>query len=234
MGTTPPLYKVLVRHDGRLHSCHGGSGQWRPGRWRAVRGDLKPCDTGLHLCRARDLPEWLREDAEVWEAEGAGDEVTCRDKMVYRRARVTSRVGILSARTLRLFAADCAERALLRERKAGRKPDARSWAAVQAARDYAEGRIDRTALRAAAAAAYDAYAAAAAAYAAYDAAYAAAYDAYAAADAAHAAADAAARAAADALADAVAAAYDDAEREWQGARLLAYLRGETPPPVEAP
>lgn len=40
---------------------------------------------------------------------------------------------------LRLFAADCAERALLAEREAGREPDARSWRAVEVARAFARG-----------------------------------------------------------------------------------------------
>ena len=42
----------------------------------------------------------------------------------------------------RLFAADCAERALLRERELGREPDDRSWAAVLTARRYANGEVD--------------------------------------------------------------------------------------------
>lgn len=37
-------------------------------------------------------------------------------------------------RISRLFASDCAERALLRERGAGREPDPRSWRAVAVAR----------------------------------------------------------------------------------------------------
>jgi hypothetical protein len=45
----------------------------------------------------------------------------------------------LDAPILRLFAADCAERALLREQAAGREPDPRSWAAAAVARRYARG-----------------------------------------------------------------------------------------------
>ena len=96
---------------------------------------------------------------------------------------------------LRLYAADCADRALLRERAAGREPDARSWAAVEAARAYAGKEIGEVTLGAAKAAAWDA-------------ARATAWD--------------AARAAARATAW-------DAEREWQAARLLAYLRKEVTP-----
>ena len=38
------------------------------------------------------------------------------------------------------FACDCAERALLRERAAGREPDPRSWEAVRIKRRWVEGR----------------------------------------------------------------------------------------------
>ena len=41
---------------------------------------------------------------------------------------------------LRRFAADCAARALRRERAAGRPPDPRSWGAVRVARRHAAGR----------------------------------------------------------------------------------------------
>ena len=46
----------------------------------------------------------------------------------------------LTPQNQRLFACDCAERALLREREAGREPDDRSWNAVRVAREYAMGR----------------------------------------------------------------------------------------------
>jgi hypothetical protein len=63
---------------------------------------------------------------------------------------------------LRLFACDCAERALKRERKAGREPSLASWHAVKVGRAFVEGKATREELYAAAAAA----AADAAAYAA--------------------------------------------------------------------
>lgn len=49
------------------------------------------------------------------------------------------REKLIDAMILRLFAADCADRALLRERAAGREPAAASWAAVEVARRYARG-----------------------------------------------------------------------------------------------
>lgn len=58
-----------------------------------------------------------------------------------------------NARTvILLFAADCAEHALLREREAGREPDARSWAAIETIRGYIAGTCSHGQLRAAGAA----------------------------------------------------------------------------------
>ena len=57
--------------------------------------------------------------------------------------------GVLDDKTLRLFAAYCAGRALRRERKAGREPDARSWKAVCVARRFAMGKATTGELRAA-------------------------------------------------------------------------------------
>ena len=56
-------------------------------------------------------------------------------------------------RQRRLLAADCAERALLREREAGREPDPRSWRATDVARKFAEGQASHEELMAAGAAA---------------------------------------------------------------------------------
>ena len=42
-------------------------------------------------------------------------------------------------REWRLYACDCAERALLREREAGREPDPASWSAVEVSRRFAVG-----------------------------------------------------------------------------------------------
>lgn len=131
-------------------------------------------------------------------------------------------------RSRRLMACRWARRALRRERRAGREPDARSWRAVQVAEQYARGEASRKDLRRACADADAAYAAACAAYAhAAYAADAAVHAAYAhAAYAAYAAADAAVYAAADAAAyDAPAAdAARDAAYRGHLAELRAALR----------
>jgi len=54
---------------------------------------------------------------------------------------------VLPDGVLRLFAAACAERAMLQERAAGREPDQRSWAAVSAARAFAAGEITEEELK---------------------------------------------------------------------------------------
>lgn len=76
------------------------------------------------------------------------------------------RTGVLSERTLRMFAAWCASTSLDAERAAGREPDVRSWHAVETAERYALGQATEDELRDARAAAYDAVCAADAADAA--------------------------------------------------------------------
>ena len=141
------------------------------------------------------------------------------------RIWVACHEGVVSDRILRLFACDCAERALTRERRAGREPDPRSWEAVRVARFYAEGLATQDEL---AAARYGARAASLKfldsdrpAGAAWAVARVAVWTSTAvAADAAWVAADAAA--------SRDAASSSDVECRWQCARLLRLLREEEP------
>ena len=143
------LYKWL---DGNT-STHGGTGGWRKGRWRSVRGPLVPCQNGLHLCREKDLLGWIAPT--LWLAEHDGELVDAGDKLVVRRARVVGRLDGWNERTARLFAADCAERVLpLFE---SRYPDDdRPRKAIEAARLLANGEIGSAADSAAHSAAYSA------------------------------------------------------------------------------
>jgi hypothetical protein len=216
---TELLFKVLNEH-GRPHN--GGTGDWplpsngKPGKWLRVEGDLVPCENGIHLCRPDQLVEWL--GPTIWLAEAGKERIDAGDKIVVRRARLLSKVEAWDDKSARLFAADCAHRALMRERRAGREPDKRSWDAVRIARNYARGKATAEQRAAAWAAAWAA---------ARDAAWAAAWD------AAWAAAGAAAGDAAGAAAgDAAGAAAGDvtsmylrtrAERQWQTKRLMRYL-----------
>ena len=150
-------YKVLG-DNGR--AVNGGIGVWplphdgHPGAWLAVEPPLIPCTRGLHLCRREDLVLWL--GATIWRVEitPEAERLVCEDKIVVSQARIVAPVTTWTERTARLFAADCAERALKAEQGVGREPDARSWAAMQAARDYAEGRLSDKARSAAESAAW--------------------------------------------------------------------------------
>ena len=146
------------------------------------------------------------------------DVLDCKAVKLIDKFWLLLRSDFLSDKHKRLFACDCAARALRRESKAGRKPDPRSYAAVRIARRFAVGKVTKSELVAAYVAAY--VAADVAAYAAASAAYAAASAAYAAASAASAAYVAAYVAASAAYA----AAYD--EQNWQLNRLKFYLKKE--------
>ena len=178
------------------HKTRGRDG-WRVER---VEPPIVLCQHGLHagsaLVALGNAPgpwvSWVELSGEV---QWSGSKVA---------AEVCTRLAgpVDASRVLREFACDCAERALLRERAAGREPGPGSWAAVDVSRRYARGEttptelaVARDAARAAAwAVAWDAARAAAWA-AAWDAAWAVARD----------------------------AAWE-AEREWQEAELDRRLR----------
>ena len=210
---TQTLYKVL-HSDGSAY--HGGNGKWflpkgRPGRWMPTLNPdkLKACEYGYHLCRRDDLILWL--GPVIFTAEYRGKRIDDTDKIVVQQARLLSKLETWNDRTARLFACDCADRALVLIDK----PDPRCIEAVRVARLYAIGEATQEQLDAAGAAARTA---------ARDAAW----------DAARAAAGAAARAAAwpaawdaarDAAWAAAGAAARDAARKWQTKRLFEYLEG---------
>lgn len=174
MPTPTQLFKVLSA-DGR--SCHGGNlqwplptqspdGSWTPGAAVSVTGPLEPCKNGIHLATARQVVErWQGE--RVYVAQWHGELIGAEDKYVARSVRLLHPTA-WDARTARHFAADCAERALQRVTQT----DPRSWAAIRAARLFADAKINGAALgvtRKAAAWAAAWAAAYAAAYAAADA-----------------------------------------------------------------
>ena len=212
-----------------------GVGQWTR---HLDPSSLAPCKVGYHIARGAQVLEWLGPTIYVAEACPDHGPIEGGDKLVTCRVRLVERLNRWNETTARLFAADCAEVALLAERAAGREPDERSWAAVVAARRFARGDIDRSALGAAGdaarAAAGDA-ARSAAGDAAWNAARSAARSAAraAAGDAARSAAgDAAWNAAGDAARSAAGAAAGAAARDKQYGRLCAYLTGDTIPEVE--
>jgi len=189
-----PLYKVL-NEDATPY--HGGHGKWNThGTWMPpIKGDLVPCKSGYHLCRKGDLVSWL--GPVIWIAKYRGERIDAPDKIVVREARLVKRLRTWNDRTARLFACDCAERAI---RKYVENPDPGSVEAVRVARLYAKGESTKKELAAAWATAW-----------------------VVAGDVASAAAWAAARAAASAAAS---AAARDAEKDWQTRWLFEYLEGK--------
>ena len=171
------------------------------------------CRSGWHACRWEDAIHHI--DARLWVCELDGQIVEGEDKVAATRLRLVDPVPGINDRTLRLFAADCAED-VLHLFEAVCPGDDRPRQAIAAARQFANGEISAAARAAAGAAAGPA--AWAAARAAAGAAARAAVGA-AAGDAAWAAAGAAARAAAR---DAARAAARAAAREAQTSRLLTH------------
>lgn len=194
-------------------TAHAGF-QWPEcGEWVTVQGEIIPCENGIHYCRESDLLWWI--NAELYTFEPDESEVvehneTEATKLVCRRGRLVEQVTTWSGRTTRLFAADCAEHVLhLFEQEYPN--DTRPREAIETARRYANGEVS-------------AGEASAAKSAAKSAAQSAAWS------AAKSAACAAAKSAAWSAARYAAwyaawSAAEDAEREWQSARLLDYIEG---------
>jgi hypothetical protein len=173
-GESMTLYKITGLNG---EAIHGGNGKWslpkgrKPGAWMPAIDNIQPCERGYHLVSDVQLLAWLAVGI-VWEAEGRGKFIQCNDKSVWPEARLLRKVGALTQKSLRLFAADCAERVLPIFEKEFPNDD-RPRRAIKAARDFARGKISdaaRAAARAAAGAAARAAARAAAWAAARDAA----------------------------------------------------------------
>jgi len=219
----------------------------RPGQWLPPaeddEGELIPYVTGYHVYTPKQLLEWT--GPTIWEVQVRRRRLVDAGHMtVVRSARIVAPTR-WDDRTARLFACDCAARALRRERRAGREPDKRSWEALRVARLYAEGKATNQELIAAGVAAGYAWTATDVAWTAGKAAAKAAWDAIAAAWAATEVAPGtpawatwntsaatigaawnATEAAASAAWDGAGHAAWKAERRWQAKRLEEYLDGK--------
>ncbi len=83
-------------------------GPGEPGAWVSAADSLEPCRSGLHLCRARDLPFWLLEELYTVDVEGP---VTEHDSFVLaRRARLARRLEGWTRQAAHQFSCDCAWR----------------------------------------------------------------------------------------------------------------------------
>ena len=117
------------------------------GKRLAVRGTPVPCQYGMH---ASVLPLDALSQAHgtlVCRVEIGGGIANDGDKIVGQWRHTFAMAD--ASEVLHEFACYCADRALNAERAAGREPDSRSWAAVQAKRDWLAGLIDDEQLKAA-------------------------------------------------------------------------------------
>ena len=129
------------------------------GKTYKAEGDLKLCANGMHASvRAIDALDYAPGPI-ICRVELSGKIVDGGDKVCAISRKVLWMAD--ATHTLHEFACRCAEQALLQEREAGREPDARSWAAVKAKRQWLQGEISDEELDAAWAAALDAARAAA-------------------------------------------------------------------------
>jgi hypothetical protein len=202
-----------------------GTGTWslpvngESGKWMPKVEKLEMCKFGYHATSEDYLVNWCS-GPHLYEFEGRGEMLQGGDKVAFGEARLVKEIPEWNRKTAVLFACDCAEHVLhfFEERY---PKDKRPREAIQAAREYVDGKISIEEFNKATRAA-DAARAASAAYAAW-------------------AADAAALAARAAwvawVAWAASAAYDAAwaaravwvvtraaERKWQNDLLLKMLR----------
>ena len=113
-------YKFL--DEGRLAPFTGV--RWpEPQSWlESDRVEL--CVSGVHACRIRDLPYWLR--TELWEVELDGDVVEGERLVAARRGRLVRRVDAWNDAAARAFGTSCAEEA---RRRAAASQDLEGYAA---------------------------------------------------------------------------------------------------------
>jgi hypothetical protein len=118
-------YKFL-RLDGR--SAFTGF-RWElpdgePGQWVEARPE--PCRSGVHACRASDLPFWT--GPILYEAELDGEIVESASKLVASRARLLRRMDAWDGGLREAYTRMCADRA--HELARGATPMLESWDAV--------------------------------------------------------------------------------------------------------
>lgn len=125
------------------------------GKTYSIKGQPVPCERGFHASRrAIDALRYSR-GAWVSRVSLSGIIVPHGGDKECAQGR-THHVFADATKTLHEFACWCAERALRAERKAGREPDPRSWAAIKTKRAWLKGKASDSELDAARDAARDA------------------------------------------------------------------------------
>jgi len=118
-----------------------------PGSVVTAEGELKMCKNGCHASiRPIDALGYAQGPI-VCRVELSGEIIEDTDKVCARHRKVLWMAD--ATHTLHEFACWCAEQALIREREAGREPDPRSWAAIEAKRKWLCGEISDKELAAA-------------------------------------------------------------------------------------
>jgi hypothetical protein len=125
----------FLRSD--MAAGHGTEPPWTVGETRTWEGPIKLCESGYHSAPSRY-------DALQYAPGPVACVVDVSEPVERDDTKYVSRTRTLVAahnveRELRLFACDCAERALQREREMGLGPDKRSWEAIAVSRRYANG-----------------------------------------------------------------------------------------------
>jgi hypothetical protein len=123
----------FLKDDWRAAS--GDESAWTIGERREVAGPIRLCARGYLYC---DHPSDALEFAVghvCCRVEVEDGDVDYNGKGVSSWRRLIAGANVESE--LRLFAVECAERALTREREQGREPHADSWRACEVARGYA-------------------------------------------------------------------------------------------------
>jgi hypothetical protein len=95
-----------------------------PGAW--VDAPVVPCRSGIHACRAADLPLWLGRS--LYQVELAGEIVEEPTKVVASRARLLRRIDAWNDELRDAYTRDCADRAHELARAAS--PPMEEWDAV--------------------------------------------------------------------------------------------------------
>jgi hypothetical protein len=78
-----------------------------PGEW--VEAPIAACHSGVHACRARDLPLWL--GRELYEIELDGEIIGEKTKVVASRGRLTRRIDAWDDDARAAYTRACADRA---------------------------------------------------------------------------------------------------------------------------
>lgn len=119
MSIPSPTYFKVLQESGECY--HGGQGAWPlpaadgPGDWLPkLTGEIVPCQYGYHILRPEDVVYWPGPALFIVETQAetiphASADGTDSKLVTAGPVRLVSRVETWNDRTLRLFAADCAE-----------------------------------------------------------------------------------------------------------------------------